>query len=120
MERIKARSLGNEGQGIGNLDSGKVFFADGLLPGEEAVAEVISDRKKIMIAQVTERLNDSDQRVTPPCGNFESCGGCALMHMSHELELSFKKDKVKDVLQRIGGLDINVNDIKDSPKTVNY
>ena len=37
MEKITARTLGNEGQGIGNLSSGKVFFAEGLLPGEVGV-----------------------------------------------------------------------------------
>ena len=70
MEKIKARNLGNEGQGIGNLDNGKVFFAEGLLPGEEAMAEVISDKKKIMIAKVNERLNDSPQRMIPSCDRW--------------------------------------------------
>ena len=120
MERIIARTLGNEGQGIGNLISGKVFFAEGLLPGEEAEAEVISEKQKILIAEVKERLNDSDQRVIPPCRNFGICGGCDLMHMSEELELSFKKDKVKDALRRIGGIDTEVRDIIDSPRRYNY
>lgn len=120
MEKIKARTLGNEGQGIGNLSSGKVFFAEGLLPGEEAMAEVVSDKKKIMVAKVTERLSDSPQRIIPSCENYGKCGGCDIMHMSSELELAFKRNKVKEALQRIGGMDIEVNDIIDSPRRLNY
>lgn len=120
MEKITARTLGNEGQGIGNLSSGKVFFAEGLLPGEEAMAEVVSDKKKIMVAKVSSRLSDSPQRIIPPCENYGACGGCDIMHMNSDLELQFKQNKVREALQRIGGLDIEVNDIIDSPRRLNY
>ena len=105
QEKVTARALGSEGQGIADLSSGKVVFIEGLLPGETALVDVFEEKSKISYAQVIQRENDSPSRTKPVCPNYGRCGGCSLMHMDRELQLKFKEDKVKDTLVRIGRFD---------------
>lgn len=104
-ERIKIRALGSEAQGISSLASGKTVFVDGLLVGEEADIEVISEKSHIATGKVIERLCDSPDRVNPVCPHYELCGGCSCMHMSYEAQAKFKENKVREVLGRIGRFD---------------
>lgn len=110
QEKVTARALGSEGQGIADLNSGKVVFVEGLLPGETALVDIYEEKSKISYASIIKRDNDSPSRVEPLCPNFGKCGGCSLMHMDRDLQLEFKSSKVRDVLIRIGRFDESLID----------
>ena len=63
---VKITALGNEGQGIGSLPSGKVCFAAGAFPGEKCLCRVISETSKYAVCDVrthlTEHLLDTSRR----------------------------------------------------------
>ena len=52
-----------------------------------------------------EVLEASKDRVTPRCPKARQCGGCTLQHLAYEKQLEYKFNKVKNCLERIGGLE---------------
>lgn len=94
-------SLDHEGRGIAHVD-GKTIFIAGALPYEDV--EYIPSRKKksFEIAHLQSIQKPSTQRVTPQCQYFEICGGCALQHADHRLQVAAKQRVLEDNLSRIG------------------
>jgi len=100
--------IGETGMGIGKID-GFTVFADGALPGEEVRVLVMKVKKNYCYGKVMEIVKKSSFRCDPECPVFKKCGGCQIMHLSYEGQLDFKTKKVKDCIERIGGLkDIEV------------
>ena len=54
-----------------------------------------------------ELTKESQHRQDAPCPIYKQCGGCQIQHMSYEGQLLFKQKQVKDVLERIGKLDMS-------------
>lgn len=100
------------GEAMGRLDDGRVVFVRGVLPGEEAEAVVINDRKDFVRAElgsVDDVSNVSPQRVEPSCPHRRAgCGGCGWMHLDTEHQLEVKIEIVKESLRRIGKLESDV------------
>jgi 23S rRNA (uracil1939-C5)-methyltransferase len=93
--------LGN-GQGVGRAD-GIVVFCFGPLPGERARVRIETVKRRYAVAEMVERLASSPNRVQPFCPVFGACGGCQLQHLAYDAQLSWKRDAVRNALQRIGG-----------------
>jgi 23S rRNA (uracil1939-C5)-methyltransferase len=51
-----------------------------------------------------EILTPSSDRVEAKCPVARQCGGCTLQHLRYEKQLEYKYQKVKNCLERIGGL----------------
>lgn len=98
MDRVAVEisRVGAQGDGVADRDRGPVFVP-GALPGE--TWEIAGDH--------AEQRSFSPDRVTPPCGHFGVCGGCAAQHMSDQLYTSWKKDVVAEAF-RHRGLDVEV------------
>ena len=112
--------INNEGKGVVKFDS-KIGFVDYLLPEEEAIIEVIYERKDYFLGKIKKIIKPSKDRIEPPCRHFFECGGCSLMHLSYDKQLKFKQKKVKDCLERIGGLkDIKVEETVPMDYPFNY
>ncbi len=63
------------------------------------------------VGKLLEVIVESPDRKVPVCPVYKRCGGCQLQHISYEGQLSFKKQVVKDALERIGGLkDVIIRD----------
>lgn len=101
---------GDGGEGIGNHE-GLVVFVQGAVLGDEVLVEVIEHKKNYAIAKLLEIAKPSANRVEPPCEYFYHCGGCQIMDLSYDAQLRLKEKKVKDALQRIGGIHVRVNPI---------
>ena len=101
--------LSFDGKGVVSYNK-KIGFVDNLLPGERAIVEITYEKKDTFFGKVVSLEKSSDKRVVPLCPSFEKCGGCALMHLSYQGQLEYKRKKVHDALTRIGGFkDIDVN-----------
>ncbi len=107
---VECHDLSNEGKGV-CIHDGVVGFVDDLLIGESALVETTYIKKDIFYAKVIKRYKTSPLRVKPICKVFDSCGGCKLMHLSYQGQLNYKKNKVKECLKKIGGLDVPVDDV---------
>ena len=100
---LQITNLGSEGEGIGKID-GFPFFVKGALPGDTIRASVMKAKKNMAFARLQEILVPSPDRIKPACPVFGRCGGCQLMHLSYPAQLRYKEQKVKNALQRIGGI----------------
>jgi len=108
-----------EGLGVCRI-GGQVVFVQGALRGETCVVQLLKVRKNIAFAKVLRVLIPSPARQVPDCPHFPQCGGCQLRHMSYEEELWFKRRKVEDALRRIGGVEIELEEILGSEQTLRY
>lgn len=85
--------MGAQGDGV---------TADGLfvplsLPGEKACIRVEGGR-----GEIVEILQNSPDRVSPPCPHFGDCGGCALQHWAAGPYLDWKRGRIIESLSREG------------------
>ncbi|AMJ41586.1 23S rRNA (uracil(1939)-C(5))-methyltransferase RlmD [Anaerotignum propionicum] len=103
-------ALGSNGEGIGRID-GFTIFVEGALPEERIKVLILKIKKSYGYGKLVEILLESPYRVEPSCPVAKTCGGCQLQHLSYEGQLEYKAKKVKDDLERIGGL----KDIGDVP-----
>lgn len=100
---ITIEDMGNEGEGIGHIDGMAVFVKD-TVPGDVARIKIVKVKKNYAYGRLMELIQLSEYRVTPICPHARQCGGCTIMHISYEKQLAWKQDKVKNCLQRIGGV----------------
>ena len=69
IETVTITALGNEGQGVGDLPSGKKIFVPAVLPGETCEVEVTSETSKFAEGICYNLLNVSPDRILS-YGNF--------------------------------------------------
>ncbi len=100
---ITIEDIGNDGEGIGRIDGMAVFVKDTVM-GDVAKIKIIKVKKNYTYGRLEELIKPSPFRVEPICANARRCGGCAIMHMSYDKQLDYKLNKVKNCLERIGGL----------------
>lgn len=95
--------MNHDGEGVGRAD-GYTLFVAGALPGEKALVKVLKTKKQYGYAKLLELREASPDRVAPPCGIYDKCGGCQLQHLSYAGQLAWKRQHVIDALERIGKL----------------
>lgn len=116
---VLIEDLTSSGEGVGTLE-GKKVFVDGALPSELVEIEITTSKKRYSKAKLLKIVKPSSARVDPICPLFGSCGGCQLMHLSYEEQLIWKRRRVKEALQRIGGLEVEVAACNPSPDQLGY
>ncbi len=116
---LKIDGYGSQGEGVAHLD-GLTVFIKGAIRGELCRVKLMKVGKGIAWGKLEAVLSPSAARITPDCPHFPKCGGCSLRHMTYEEELHFKKQKVTDALQRIGGVSLSVSDIHGAEQTLRY
>ena len=100
-------AFGQDAQGVCRHE-GMAVFVPGLLPGERALVRIVKPEKRYAFGRVERLLETSPDRREPPCPIYKRCGGCSCQHMSYEASLRFKREQVQALLERVGGLSIEV------------
>ena len=86
--------MGELGDTVAELDGEPVNVFGGI-PGERVVARIVRfrrRRKRVVSAIVTEVLEPSPHRVSPPCPFFGPCTGCQWQHIDYGHQLRLKRD----------------------------
>ena len=105
VTELTITAVGSEGQGIGNLPSGKTCFVPGVFPGEVCTVQIESETSKYAVAGVIELIKASPDRISPFVPSDEVSGGLPFACLSYEAQLKIKQTRVRDCLVRIGGFD---------------
>ena len=107
--QIDILGLTHDGRGVARRpdgkapnESGKAIFVAGALPGERVMAQQTARSRHFDEAKTLEVLRASDDRVTPRCPHFGTCGGCALQHLAEDKQIHAKQRVLLENLERIG------------------
>ncbi len=92
-----------EGMGVGRHE-GMAVFVPLTAPGDLAQVKIVKKAKNYAYGRLEKLLSPSSDRVEPDCPVFSQCGGCCYRHISYAAEQLIKWERVRDALDRIGGL----------------
>ncbi|MCS4486891.1 23S rRNA (uracil(1939)-C(5))-methyltransferase RlmD [Staphylococcus americanisciuri] len=93
--------LTHEGHGVVKIDQYPIFVPQALI-NETIRYKVIKVNKKFGFGKLLDIVEESEQRVIPPCDYYQKCGGCQLQHLSYEAQLEMKKEQVVNLFHRKG------------------
>ena len=108
--RARIEGYTSEGRGVARID-GQAVFAHRALRGEDCDVLLLKVLKNAAFGKAVKVHEPSPHRVEPDCPYYGKCGGCDFRHMDREEELYAKKTRVQDALRRIGGSDVQVEEI---------
>ncbi|SCW35584.1 23S rRNA (uracil1939-C5)-methyltransferase [Ruminococcaceae bacterium YRB3002] len=120
---VEITSLGSAGEGVAVLPSGKKLFVDSpVIPGEICEVEITSEKNKFARGKCIDLVRSSDARILPYGGEVP---GANLAHISYDMQLKIKHDRVRDCLTRVGGfepsfVDAIMRDIVPSERVYHY
>ena len=101
LQAIQIERMGADGDGVAPLPDGKFLYAPNTLPGEWVQPGDLTRRGEGWTAAAT-MLEQSPERVTPPCPHFGPCGGCTVQHWRDESYAAWKSALVGDAVHRLG------------------
>jgi len=116
---LRIDTLNNQGDGLGRVD-GWVVMVPYALPGERVRVRIWRNKSNYSDGDIVEILEPSPQRVEPRCKLFGVCGGCQYQHLAYEAQLEWKTRQIVELLQRIGGIETEVQPCWPSPQVYGY
>ncbi|MFC0273187.1 23S rRNA (uracil(1939)-C(5))-methyltransferase RlmD [Metabacillus herbersteinensis] len=102
---VTFEDLTHEGAGVAKIDGFPIFVPDAL-PTEKGKIKIVNVKKGFAFGRLIELHEESKDRTNAPCPIYKQCGGCQLQHLSYQGQLDFKQKQVREVLARIGKLDM--------------
>ncbi|AEB75128.1 RNA methyltransferase [Clostridium botulinum] len=112
---VDISALGFEGEGIAKIDNYAIFIPEAMI-GEKVKIKIVKVKKNFAYGKLIEILETSKNREIPVCDIYKRCGGCSIQHFNYDAQLEFKKNRVKDCLERIGKLQV----ITKEEKNISY
>ena len=107
---LEITSLSSLGSGVGHFEKMAVFV-EGAVTGDKIIAHIIKVKSSYAVGIIKKILKPSKHRIVSDCEVSDKCGGCSYRHIDYSHELEVKRQAVEDALNRIGGLDIKVEEI---------
>lgn len=117
---LSIRGYAADGAGVAALPDGMTCFIAGALREETCFVQLDKVGKTCAWGHTVKVESPSPARIASDCPYYVNCGGCALRHMTYAEELEFKRQKVQDCLERIGGCDLPVSVIYGADTTERY
>ncbi|WEV44971.1 23S rRNA (uracil(1939)-C(5))-methyltransferase RlmD [Streptococcaceae bacterium ESL0687] len=96
---LKIKKMGINGEGIGNY-KGQTVFVRGALKGEEVFSQITLVKKNYVEAKIVKINKKSKNRVVPACKVYSTCGGCQIMHLAYPAQLEYKRDILRQALNK--------------------
>ncbi len=109
----------SEALGIVRLD-GAVVFVPQAVRGETIDLRITKVMRSSYAGEIVKIHAPSPERTKPECPYFGRCGGCDFQHLSYPEELRAKRRRVQDALTRLGGADIQVEEILGAREPTHY
>ncbi len=116
---IDITDVTNEGSGVGKYE-GMAVFVPLTAVGDTVKVRALKVKKTYAYGKALEILKPSADRIENDCNVFNKCGGCVYRHISYESECKLKKNKVYEVIKRIGGIDLKPQPIIPSDRIDAY
>ncbi len=102
LEQVQVIDIGAEGKAVARVDE-QVLFISYCVPGDVIDVQLTKKRRKFLEGVPVKFHQYSDERSTPFCEHFGTCGGCKWQQLPYDRQLYYKQKQVVDQMQRIGG-----------------
>ena len=116
---LEITAMTSQGSGLGHFEKLAVFV-EGAVTGDKLLVHIIKVKSNYAVGIIKKIIKPSKHRIESDCPVSEKCGGCSYRHIAYAHELEMKKQTVQDALQRIGGLDIEVEEILSTQNQNHY
>jgi 23S rRNA (uracil1939-C5)-methyltransferase len=107
------------GDGLARQD-GMVWFIPGSAPGDWVEAVETERKKSYRRGRISELVEASPLRVTPPCPWFGRCGGCQWQHIDYSAQLEAKGSILAESARRALGIPVRIVPVQGSPLFYGY
>jgi 23S rRNA (uracil1939-C5)-methyltransferase len=97
---FKISSMDSLGQGVSKLTP-KITFIPKTLPDESGEAQIVSEKKGVAFARMSQMTETSPDRIVPECVHFSVCPSCHYLHTPYVKELEFKRQNLEKLFQKI-------------------
>ncbi len=114
---LTVEDLTYEGMGVAKVNNYPLFIA-GALPGEKINAVVVKTRKNFGYARALEYINKSADRVDDSLD--QQNGITPLGHLKYEAQLNFKRNQIKQLLNKAHLEALNVNNTLGMENPLHY
>ena len=118
--QLKITSATAEGSGVGHTADGLAVFVPMSAIGDVLTVRILKVKKSYAFGKLEAVITPSPTRIKPDCPNFSKCGGCVWRHITYAEECAIKEQKVRDAVERIGGIKTQINPIIACDKTDRY
>lgn len=108
-----------DGAGVARTGS-LVVFVPGAAPGDWALVRLKRIRRGWAEGELVRILGPSPDRRPAPCPHQAACGGCPLMVLDPAAALAVKARHLREVLRRVGKVDLPVDRVLPSPLALGY
>ena len=95
---MKIVKMDNQGRGI-TYNNEKIVFVNNALKDEDVEINIILDKKRYSIADVSQYNKTSKIRIKPACKYYDICGGCQLQHISYINQLKYKEEYLNEIFK---------------------
>jgi 23S rRNA (uracil1939-C5)-methyltransferase len=117
--QLTIQKVGINGEGIGYYNKKPVFVPKAVIGDNVEVSLTLSESKTYYQGEIIALLQASTQRVKPVCEHFDTCGGCALMHVNQKSANQIKIDLVKQALNKYAQINPNIT-FESNPRPFAY
>ena len=101
---LQITSATAEGSGVGRAEDGTAVFVPQSAVGDDLQVRIVKVKKTYAYGRIEEVIKPSESRIKPDCSVFRQCGGCVWRHITYAEECRVKEQKVRDAVERIGGI----------------
>ncbi|MBR2109117.1 MAG: 23S rRNA (uracil(1939)-C(5))-methyltransferase RlmD [Ruminococcus sp.] len=119
--KLNITSMTAQGSAVGKTADGIVVFVPCAAVGDELEVKILKTKKTYAYGKIERIISPSKSRIEPDCPHFPKCGGCVYRHIDYNSEKEIKFNRVKDAVERIGGLkNVRINEVVSNDKTDRY
>ncbi|MBI4536719.1 MAG: 23S rRNA (uracil(1939)-C(5))-methyltransferase RlmD [candidate division NC10 bacterium] len=93
-----------QGDGLGRLEDGRVVFVPLSAAQDLLEVRLLPGRGDFARGEAAALLEASPIRAQPACRYFGTCGGCQWQHLTHEGQVAWKAEILRELLVRVGKL----------------
>lgn len=107
---LDVMGIAQGGDGVGRWE-GRAVFAAGALPGERVRVRLRDRQRAFARGHTVEVLRAAPERIGSPCPLQAQCGAADWCWIDYAAQLRFKAEILRDQLQHLGGIEIEVADV---------
>jgi len=116
---LEITDISSDGNGVGKYENIAIFVPMTAV-GDICKVKILKVLSSYCFGKAEEVLTPSPDRIENLCPNFSKCGGCDFLHISYDAEKRAKTNFVKNCFERIGKINVPVNNALSCDKIHRY